>query len=90
MNTWQTLQLGLQRGRQSWLTGHRAMVSWALMVAIALLSFFVHVLNEQVQRGAAMREQFRLGARVSAPAKAGQALRVAEAKGARQAVTAAP
>lgn len=55
----------------------RATLGWAVVVALALLSYFVHVLNEQVQRGESRREQWRMTAR-STPAAQVQALSQAD------------
>ena len=40
---------------------------WALVVAAALLAFFVHLLDEQVQRGQMLREQQRAAATRATP-----------------------
>ena len=41
--------------------GNRALVAWAIVSAVAMLSFFVHLLNEQVHRGQALRAQMASG-----------------------------
>ena len=57
-----------------------AVISWALIVALAMLSFLVHVLNEQVQRGESWRQEFRLAGSLSPMAvKQPHPLRLAEA-----------
>ena len=46
---------------------------WSLVMAAALLAFFVHLLNEQIQRGQQLREQQRAAATRTVPtAAAGQ------------------
>ena len=42
--------------------GSRAMIGVAAVVALTMLSFFVHVLQQQMQRGETIRAQFRSGA----------------------------
>lgn len=61
MNTW-NLRAPLQFFP---LTAPRAVMAWATVVAIALLSFFVNVLHEQVQRGESFRAQFHGPSRVA-------------------------
>lgn len=61
----------LRLSRRTLLTANRGLLyllSWALIVAVALLSFFVHLLNEQVLRGQSVREEFRLESRPLPPA----------------------
>ncbi len=62
----------------------RALMAWALIVIIALMSFYVHVLQQQVVRGERIREQLRLDPRLAAKLSAGMtrppaALKVARA-----------
>ena len=47
---------------------------WLLVMAAALLTFFVHLLNEQVLRGQLLREEQRAGATRTAPQAAGNVL----------------
>jgi hypothetical protein len=44
----------------------RAVLGWALIVLVALMSFYVHVLQQQVENGARVREQLRLAPRIAA------------------------
>jgi hypothetical protein len=64
-----------------------ALVSWAAVVAIALLAFLVHVLNEQVERSETLRPQLRPGgalprsAGAAGPAPTPDAVRARRAEG---------
>lgn len=53
------------------LTQH-AMLGWAAVLALALLSYFVHVLNEHVQRGESRHQQWRMPARSTSGAPTAQ------------------
>ena len=73
------LRLPMPARRQALPAVDGAVLGWAAVVAIALLAFFVHVLHEQVQRGATLRAQFRSGERLPRTAADARLLRTAEA-----------
>lgn len=54
------LTAGIARWSQPLL--HTPLLLWSLVVAAALLAFFVHLLNEQVLRGQVLREEQRAAA----------------------------
>lgn len=56
MNTWQPLQVT----DEPQIVSGRALLGWALIVALALASCLVQVVNVQGQRGDAMWEQHHL------------------------------
>jgi len=60
------------------------LVLWTLILAAALLAFFVQLLNEQVLRGEMFREEQRAGALRPAPRTAGSAYVLDVARDARQ------
>lgn len=47
------------------LTAAQTLTGWAVVVGLALLGFYVHILNEQVLRGERQREEVRQSALLS-------------------------
>jgi hypothetical protein len=43
------------------------MIGWCVVVGLALLAFYVHILNEQVLRGERHREEMRQSPVISSP-----------------------
>ncbi len=71
------------------LNKQQALLLWGLIVAAAMLSFFVHVLNGQVERSATVREQFGLsGTPQPSRMQARNARRAGSAEGSRQVASA--